>query len=131
MGHNMSLFTWDDKYSVNNDELDKDHKALFDVFNKLYDSCIVKDNSLTLGQIIDVLISYTNHHFATEEKYMKDKGYKNLDKHMAEHKIFRERILQLKQRDNNNDIVISRELIVYLGNWLLNHVIGEDKKYAI
>ncbi|HLO14202.1 MAG TPA: bacteriohemerythrin [Anaerolineales bacterium] len=126
----MALFIWHNKYSVNNEELDKDHKALFDVFNKLHDSCIHKDNSFTLSQIIDVLISYTNHHFATEEQYMRAIGYDNIDKHIAEHKIFKDRISQLQHRNNRDDIVVTKELIVYLGNWLLNHVIVEDKKYS-
>ncbi len=126
----MPLFTWNDKYSVHNEELDKDHKALFEVVNKLYDSCFV-GNNISLGPIIEVLISYTNYHFTAEEKYMKDKGYKKLDKHIAEHKMFKDRILQLQRKNDMNDIEVTKELIVYLGNWLLKHVIKEDKKYSI
>ncbi len=127
----MPLLAWDDKYSVNNEELDKDHKALFEVVNKLYDSCFDLNSKINLGSLTKILISYTNHHFATEEEYMRAKGYPHLDKHIAEHKMFRDRILHLQHKDNANDIVLTKELIVYLGNWLLNHVIREDKKYSI
>ncbi len=127
----MPLLAWDDKYSVNNEELDRDHKALFEVVNKLYDSCFDLNNKISLGSIIEILISYTNHHFTTEEEYMRAKGYSKLDKHIAEHKIFRYRLLHLQSKENINDIELTKELIVYLGNWLLNHVIKEDKKYSV
>jgi hemerythrin len=126
----MALFTWHSKYSVDNEELDNHHKTLFDILNKLYNSCFDNDNSITLGPIIDELVSYTNYHFSAEEQYMSYKGYNGIDKHISEHNIFRERISQLQHSENINDMAVTKELIVYLGNWLLNHVIVEDKKYS-
>ena len=127
----MALFTWYNKYSVNNEELDKHHKALFDILNKLYNSCLSKDDSIALGPTIEELVAYVDYHFAAEEQYMKNAGYNDIDKHISEHKIFKDRIFHLQQKKDINDIEVTKELIVYLGNWLLNHVIVEDKKYSI
>jgi hemerythrin len=55
-------------------------------------------------------------------------GYKDIDKHILEHKLFTDRILDCQNDNNVYHCEHSKELIVYLGNWLLNHVIVEDKK---
>jgi hemerythrin len=126
----MQLFNWDNKYSVNNKELDNHHKNLFAIFNKLYDSCLAKDNNINLGTIVEELVSYVNYHFAAEEKHMQNIGYKDIIKHISAHCYFKDRISKQLHTDDLNDIVISKELVLYLWNWLLNHVMIEDKKYS-
>lgn len=127
----MALFRWDSKYSVNNDELDSHHKMLFDILNRLYTSCFEVKDGITIDSIIEELISYTNYHFSTEEHYMRDKEYSDTERHILAHNIFKDRILQLKQDIYLDNITVTKELIVYLGNWLLNHVLVEDKKYSM
>jgi hemerythrin len=127
----MELFTWYAKYSVNNEELDNHHKALFDIFNRLYYNCVDNNNSRNIDQIIDELVSYTKYHFSAEEKYMIEIGYKDINKHILEHRLFTDRILDYQSDTNMLNCENSKELIAYLGNWLLNHVMEEDKKYSI
>ena len=127
----MALFTWDHKYSVNNDELDNHHKKLFAIFNKLYDSCLDKGNCITSGPIVEELVSYTNYHFVAEEKYMQSIGYKDINKHISLHRIFTDSICQQLHKEDTNDIVVTKQLVLFIWNWLLNHVMIEDKKYSI
>jgi hemerythrin len=122
------LFVWYNKYSVNNEELDAHHKALFDIINRLYENCVEVDNAISIEPLIKELVSYTQYHFSAEEQYMMDIGYKDINKQISEHMVFTDRILQLQRDDNLNDCGHSKELIVFLGNWLFNHVIVEDKK---
>jgi len=84
-----------------------------------------------LSSIYEELVSYINYHFSAEEQYMRNRGYSDTDRHIIAHNMFKERILLLQQDININNIVVTKELIVYLGNWLLNHVLVEDKKYSI
>ena|ERR1700674_3484117 len=127
----MTLFKWDNKYSVNIEDLDNQHEALFDIMNKLYNNYMVKDNSNHIAPLLEELVSYTNYHFASEEINMKNKGYKDIDKHISEHTIFKERIYELQQKNKNNIVVPLEYIGLYLGNWLINHVMEEDKKYSI
>ena len=127
----MALFTWYKKYSVNNEELDNHHKKLFNLINSLYDNCMGKESTHCLEPIIEELVSYSNYHFTAEEQYMKNTGYKDIDKQIFEHRAFTDRALHLQQVVNKDDFELSKELIVFLGNWLLHHVMEEDKKYAI
>ena len=127
----MALFTWYNKNTVNNEELDEHHKALFDIFNKLYSICFEKKNYKCIGPIVEELISYSHYHFSAEETHMVRIGFKELDRHIIEHMQFGLRTLQLQQVAENNEHEATKELIISLGVWLLNHVIIEDKKYSV
>ena len=124
------LFRWYNKYSVNNEEIDKQHKALFDIFNRLYDFCGENNTKYDLRLLMSELVSYTKYHFSAEEQYMRSKGFINIDQHISEHKIFTDRIMQLHSKSLLNEHEISKELIVYLWDWIINHVMIEDKKIA-
>jgi len=127
----MAIFKWYKMYSVNNNELDEHHRTLFAIFNRMYDSSFRCESAHCMDPIIEELISYSNNHFSAEEQHMKDIGYKEINKHILEHTDFTQRTLQLKQVADKNVPKASKELIVYLRNWLINHIIFEDKKYSI
>ena len=127
----MSLFIWYNTYSVNNEELDNHHKALLDIINRLYDNCIGKDKPNCLDPIVDELVSYSNYHFTAEEQHMRNISFNDIDKHISAHRGFTQRTLRLQKVSNKNDIEITKDLIVFLGNWICHHVMEEDKKYAI
>jgi hemerythrin len=127
----MPLYIWDINYSVNNEELDNHHKKLFDIFNKLYDNSLDKDNRITLGPIVEELVSYFNYHLVAEEQYMRSIGYKEINDHISEHKIYLDRIGKLKQKKHILDIVVSDEFILHLGKWIVDHIIELDGKYAV
>jgi hemerythrin len=128
MEYIMPLFTWKDKYSVGNEEIDLQHKELFDIFNRLYDNSCEVDNTIDVYATLDELITYADHHFSTELKYMLDIGYKDIDEQINEHLYFTKKVLSLTQNRDMNTSELTKETIVFLGKWLLNHVTEEDKK---
>lgn len=127
----MELFTWCNYYSVNNAELDKEHKLLFDILNRLYANSLGQEYAKCLDPIIEELVLYSDYHIIEEEQYMKNTGYKYIDKHILEHREFTKRIIQLQQVADKNDLITTKELIIYLGEWILNHIFDEDKHYAV
>lgn len=127
----MSLFTWKPEYSVNEASLDSHHQQLFSVLNSVYENVM---NSLEVDCVlpkIDELSTYTKYHFSEEEKYMRDMGFPEIDDHIAEHRKFAHTIESLRTRYHNNDLEVSKDLIIVLGEWLLRHVLKEDIKYAV
>ena len=127
----MELFKWYKTHSVNNEELDNHHKALFNILNKLYENCMGNDLPNSLDPIVEELVSYSYYHFTAEEQYMRNIGYKDIDKQISDHRSFTQRIIQLHNVINKNDLEHTKELIVFLGNWILHHVMEEDKKYSV
>jgi hemerythrin len=127
----MEHFTWSSKYSVANEELDSHHKHLFDIFNKCYDGCLNKDKVINLSLLVEELVSYTNHHFHAEEQYMKSIKYFDIDKHISEHRSFSTRISKYHHHNELNEAVVSKEIVLHLWKWLIDHVMTEDKRYSI
>ena len=61
---------WENAYSVGIKDIDKQHKKLFELVNKLYD---LNDNANIKEEIRDILYAfsdYTKVHFKDEEDYM-------------------------------------------------------------
>jgi hemerythrin len=127
----MEQFVWRDSLSVNNEELDSHHRKLIAIFNKLYDCYLTSVDSVTIGHTIEELILYTNYHFKAEENYMMARKYSDMAAHRFEHEYFKEKMNQLLHRNLMNDSEVSKELVVYLGTWLINHVMQVDKKYSV
>jgi hemerythrin len=47
------------------------------------------------------------------------------------HKEFMHAIEKLKTNYHVNNLEATQELIIVLGNWLLSHVITEDRKFSV
>ncbi len=126
----MPIFKWHKKYSVSDEELDDHHRELFDIFNRLYDNCMRADSIDCIAPILKELTSYSDYHFSAEERYMAARGYADLGCHREMHRFFSQKLQEIGTADETFDSAPTRELIVFLGNWLLHHVLEEDRKYA-
>ncbi len=126
----MPIFTWYKKYSVENEELDDHHKKLFDIFNRLYDNCSRADSVDCIVPVLKELTLYSDYHFSAEERYMAAIGYGDVENHRKMHRFFSEKVLEIQNADTTYDSEPTKELIVFLGTWLLHHVLEEDRKYV-
>ena len=127
----MPLFTWRESYSIENEELDNHHKTLFNIMNRLYDSSFERDNKDFFDTTLEELISYSKYHFSAEEQYMIDTDYGNIYEQIAEHEYFTRSVLEIKRDKYTEGDELCRELIAFLGRWLLQHIIEVDKKIVV
>lgn len=125
----MSLFRWKPEYSVNEAVLDHHHQQLFSVLNSVYENVMNSSELDCVLPKIEALSRYTDYHFSAEELYLREIGFPAIDEHIAKHRKFARTIESLRDHYHNNDLEISRELIVVLGEWLLHHVLREDRMY--
>jgi hemerythrin-like metal-binding protein len=126
----MPLFNWKEEYSVNVAELDQHHKILIDIVNRIYDNCLQIGVVDCIGPKIVELVDYSEYHFKAEESYLQRIEYFEREEHIEQHTMFIFKINELQQAYEGNEIELTRSLIVFLGKWLLHHVMEEDKKYA-
>jgi hemerythrin len=127
----MPLMTWKDEYSVNNEELDSHHKQLISILNSLYGDCLDSDNENCVGPKLDDLLAYAEYHFKAEVEYMRRIEYFEVDDHIERHNAFIYRLGEMKRIPRQNQLEQAKELIVFIGKWLLHHVLDEDRKYAV
>lgn len=127
----MSLFSWKPEYSVNDAILDSHHKQLFTLLNSIYENVMSSQQLDCVLPKFEELSEYTNHHFKEEEQHMREIHFPGIDDHIARHREFTKTINELRESYHDNDLEVARELIVVLGEWLLHHVLKEDRKYAL
>jgi hemerythrin len=126
----MPLMTWKDEYSVHNEELDSHHRKLISILNSLYGECLDVDNTNCVGPKLEELLAYTDYHFKAEVAYMRSIEYFEVDEHIERHNAFAYRLEEMKRLPHESQLELTRDLIVFIGKWLLHHVLEEDRKYA-
>jgi hemerythrin-like metal-binding protein len=126
----MPLFEWNDKFSVEVKKYDEQHKNLIKILNDLYDAMKVGKGADVMGEIFGSLLDYTKYHFNDEEETMRKLYYDEYLHHKAEHDKLTVKVLEYKKKFENNEILISVELLNFLRDWLTNHIMKTDRKYG-
>jgi len=124
----MDLILWLDSYSVGNEKIDEQHKALVKLINELFRSISAKDKDIQTQKIFLELYNYTINHFTNEERIMRENGYSKYEDHRIEHKVFTQKITDFKHDYQKGNTKITIELLNFLKDWLIKHIIGTDKK---
>lgn len=126
------LFEWTDNLSVNETDIDSQHKELLNQMNVLMSAIINHMELDVIENAMKFLGVYIEGHLKYEEEYMLKNGYPDLDKHKVEHKDFINNYLKLKSKRLYDVPVneIASEIEIFLGNWLITHIGHTDQKYA-
>jgi hemerythrin len=124
----MNRLTWSDDFSIGNKEIDDQHKELIAILDNLNQSIGKKWKSHLIHETILELQHYAVMHFSTEEIYMCDIGHEEIERHMAEHEVFRAKANKLEMIALNESDDKKSDLVKFLQEWLVNHVMTEDKK---
>lgn len=126
----MTLFAWSDDYSVKIPSIDAQHHKLVDMLNSLHEGMTAGKGSETLERLLIDLVDYTVHHFAYEEKLFAEHGYPLAAEHSEEHKNLVAQVLEFKQRYDTGSAQINMQVMRFLKDWLIKHILGSDKGYS-
>ena len=123
------LITWGEKYCLGLDEIDEQHQALVDIINRIWQSIILRSDKQAIFSLIAELEKYTLAHFAAEESLMRITDYPRFEKHKQEHQDFIGRVAKEKAHAMAAGS-LSLDIIYFLRDWLLEHILASDKHYA-
>jgi hemerythrin-like metal-binding protein len=126
----MPYFNWTVEFSVNNEFIDGQHKMIFQYANNLYDSIQTGKSKEVVDDLISKLFDYSQTHFADEEKLMRECNYTDLANHLAEHEKFIAKVNDYRSNFNLASRMTAIDIMNFLKEWLTNHVLVIDKKYA-
>ena len=129
----MARIEWDKSLSVDNDELDEQHKQLIHFYNTLHESLIndpPEKTTRTKITTLDNLVDYAQLHFAAEEKHLAEIGFPERESHRRVHQEFSEKVLALQRDIAANKPVLGTSLIKFLRNWIVEHIARDDKAFA-
>lgn len=131
----MKDIIWDDNLmSLNVEIIDNQHKKLIDIINQLSKSILTHSQDKDILKIIDYLIEYINIHFTTEEVFLEVLSYEEKTNHIQLHLEFKNKVLIIKNKitEEKEDIgtfsiEILNNLHIFVSDWLIHHIIGNDK----
>lgn len=130
-GDHSKLVTWTPELSVGVKEFDDHHKVLFDIINKLSDAMSTGKGSKEVVNILDELIDYTEWHFSAEEIIFDKYSYPKADEHKKIHSSMIDKAKKLHSDAQLGKDVLSTEVLDFLQDWIVDHIMGVDKQYEV
>jgi hemerythrin len=124
-----SIFQWREEYRTNVAKMDEAHRLLFERVDLLYRKLSTGEDIVT-EDALSFLTGYADEHFREEEKLMKKWGFPELANHRAQHGQFRKQLLEMDQGHHNRKTLAGIECITFLRDWIIQHILTEDKKYG-
>ena len=126
----MAMLDWNASLSVEVPAMDREHQRLIALANELNDAMKAGKGTDDLDRIFNELVSYTQNHFASEERYMRSIGYPELEAHKVEHAHLIKQVVDFKKAYDAGSALISMQLMGFLRDWVRNHIQKTDKKYG-
>ncbi len=126
----MPLITWGPRLETGIAIIDSQHKRLVGIINDLHAALEAGNSHEIMGAIFEELVAYTETHFGVEEKLMANHEYEDLEEHRKEHHIFTEQIKMDRDHFEIGSRLIDNKLMVYLRDWLMNHIALSDQAYV-
>lgn len=122
---------WQDRFNIGVDIIDREHKKLFNVINRIF-AAINQDsnNEWACQEGIKYFKNHAIQHFAEEEEYMQSVNYSGYEMHKRIHDNFREKTLPALERELEQTHFSEKSVNHFMGvcvGWLLGHTMTEDR----
>ena len=127
----MTYFAWNDDLKVGNTFIDNDHQKLIVLVNQLHDAMAQGHGKEVLGKTLSELIKYTQEHFKREEDHMRQIAYPGYGAHKQEHDKLIKEVVDLQDKFNAGNGMLSVQVSSFLRGWLVNHIMKVDKDLAV
>lgn len=126
----MATFAWNESYSVKVQQLDAQHRKLFETINSLADAMRVGKGEEVIREVVERLAIYTRTHFLQEEVLMQQTGYPGLLAHRAQHQQLMGDVEKYKQELEAGHKPNTVAVLGFLQKWLVEHIRKSDQAYS-
>ena len=123
-------FRWTGTYSVNIDELDRQHQGLFAIINQLHEALETGEGAAVMKPVLDELLDYAKYHFAAEEQLMQKHKFPGFSSHQLEHQAFGRSVNKYLEDFQAGKVGAPSALLLFLQSWLKQHILKTDKAYS-
>lgn len=125
----MAPFHWRDSLSLDVPVIDRDHKHLIGLVNRIHYLRLAGADRRALGNALADLETYTETHFAREEMLMRLSGYPDLAAHAKRHVKMKQQVAEWVARFAGAPERFDVEAFAsFVNDWLVMHILGEDMK---
>jgi hemerythrin len=133
MSETKQGIAWKESYSLGNEQIDLQHKKLFELVDGLVNDCIDGIDAVKLQETLTFLANYTVRHFHFEEELQKQYEFPEYESHKQLHEDFKVTVGELMDRfkQNGSSTELSSDVNRIVVRWLVNHILREDKKIGV
>lgn len=128
----MEIIKWRESYETGIPRMDKQHRQLLDLINKMYRIMRKVEVIGTVEAVLDEMAEYASNHLREEEDLLRANGYAEFDEHCASHQSYLDTLGELMavwgKGDEEEEAV--KEIYLFLRRWWLGHIVAEDRKYG-
>ena len=129
-GNNLQMIQWDATLELGVEALDKQHKGMVEIANRLFDAHRSGRRDEILLRIRDLLNAATEH-FLFEEQMMAEAGYERAEVHgnhhaevLAQFDRFLGQLLDGRYAGENE------KALAFLATWIKSHITEFDRHFA-
>lgn len=125
-------FAWQEAFELGVPVIDQDHKRILEHYHELYLSMREGRGQEDYERHMDFLMKYVEEHFEREERLQATSGYSEIERHKAMHQNFTLMVAQMIKEFQLRGVT-NRDLIrlnLFIKDWLLRHILIEDRKLA-
>ena len=112
--------------------VDEQHHRLLEIFNRIALAQAEDDSHKAVLACLDELVDYTRSHFREEERLIRhwrvDSRHRTM--HLHAHESFRGFLRQAREFAGEHVPEVTVELLAFLTQWLLHHIMGMDRRMA-
>jgi len=126
----MSIPQWSDHFKVGIEEIDFQHKRIFDTLLMLEEGIRMNQENSILEQILVDLEEYAREHFMTEELSFDKFHYPEAESHRRAHQRFID-VIQLFRALMENNKLNALSVSEYMKSWIYQHVLIMDMQFKV
>jgi hemerythrin len=124
---NMSRFQWTRSREVFVEELDAQHRNLYQAADELQRAIPSGTDTPRTVELLRALIAAAEDHFAHEERLMRSSQYSAYAWHKQQHDTVRKRLSQFVPRIESGENEAAALLLEFLSGWLKDHTGVTDR----
>lgn len=120
---------WSKKFSIGNENVDNDHKKLFEIHNDLVDLVSENCSRKEFARILSEMTDYVLNHFKKEEAYMRELNFPDYDEHRKRHDEYSYQVAMYNYQLSGPNPPEPIKIIAFIKNWWTNHIVTFDMEY--
>jgi len=130
----MKLLEVTDDLLVGNEQIDEEHKELFQRINDLHEAISSKRERADIEMILAFLEDYVISHFGMEERMMIKTSYPKFSIHREKHTYFIEEFIRIRNGftsgPESETFEYAKQIGLLLRDWLIHHIQVFDKELS-
>lgn len=123
----MDEFAWEERYSINDDAIDQEHRHLFALANQVLCFRASGERLEAVRGAMVALYEYVKTHFAHEEQYMQEVGYPGLPAHRVLHETIIHEMNEIMRESPQLDTLVYK-LKRLMKTWVVHHILEADRQ---